>query len=142
NRSSATFLSGAKAASGAQPRLGVTMDQVAVRTLGQDTPLPSLELMIEDSSMSCGEGLSCAYRNTLSWQGELSPLPMQNNPQVLFEQLFGDGADAAQRAARREQSLSLLDSVSEQLQSLDRKLPAADRARLDQYATDVREIER
>lgn len=142
NRSSATFLSGAKAASGAQPRLGITMDQVAVRTLGQDTPLPSLELMIEDSSMSCGEGLSCAYRNTLSWQGELSPLPMQNNPRVLFEQLFGDGADAAQRAARRAQALSLLDSVSEQLQALDRTLPAADRVRLDQFATDVREIER
>jgi hypothetical protein len=142
NRSSATFLSGAKAASGAQPRLGITMDQVAVRHLGQDTPLPSLELMIEDSSMSCGEGLSCAYRNTLSWQGELAPLPMQNNPQVLFEQLFGDGANAAQRAARRAQSLSLLDSVTEQLQGLNRTLPAADRARLDRFATDVREIER
>jgi hypothetical protein len=142
NRSSATFLSGAKAASGAQPRLGITVDQVAVRTLGQDTPLPSLELMIEDSSMSCGEGLSCAYRNTLSWQGELSPLPMQNNPQVLFEQLFGDGADAAQRAARRAQSLSLLDSVAAQLRSLERSLPAADRVRLDQFSTDVREIER
>jgi hypothetical protein len=142
NRSSASFLSGAKAASGAQPRLGITMDQVAVRTLGQDTPLPSLELMIEDSSMSCGEGLSCAYRNTLSWQGELSPLPMQNNPQVVFDQLFGDGADAAQRAARRAQSLSLLDSVALQLRSLERSLPAADRVRLDQFSTDVREIER
>ncbi|MDR2215350.1 MAG: DUF1552 domain-containing protein [Nevskiaceae bacterium] len=142
NRSSATFLSGAKAASGAQPRLGVTVDQVAVKTLGQDTPLPSLELMTEDSSMSCGEGLSCAYRNTVSWQSDISPLPMQNNPQVLFEQLFGDGADAAQRAARRAQSLSLLDSVAEQLKGLNRTLPAADRARLDRFATDVREIER
>jgi len=142
NRSSATFLSGAKAASGAQPRLGVTVDQVAAKTLGRDTPLPSLELMIEDSSMNCGEGLSCAYRNTLSWQGELAPLPMQNNPQVLFEQLFGDGADPAQRSARRAQSLSLLDSVAEQLRGLDRKLPAVDRQRLDQFVTDVREIER
>ena len=68
NRSSATFLSGARAAAGAQPRLGITMDQVAVKHLGQDTPLPSLELMIEEASLSCGEGLSCAYRNTLSWQ--------------------------------------------------------------------------
>jgi hypothetical protein len=142
NRSSATFLSGAKAASGAQPRLGITMDQVAVKTLGQDTPLPSLEVMTEDSSMNCGEGLSCAYRNTLSWQSELSPLPMQNNPQALFEQLFGDGADATQRAARRAQSLSLLDSVAEQLQALNRRLPTADRTRLDRFATDVREIER
>ena len=142
NRSSATFLSGAKAASGAQPRLGITMDQVAVKTLGQDTPLPSLELMTEDSSLSCGEGLSCAYRNTLAWQAELSPLPMQSNPQAVFEQLFGDGANDAQRAARRDQALSLLDSVSEQVQGLNRTLPAADRQRLDRYLTDVREIER
>jgi hypothetical protein len=142
NRSSATYLSGAKAASGAQPRLGITVDQVAVRHLGQDTPLPSLELMIEDASLACGEGLSCAYRNTLSWQGELSPLPMQNNPQALFEQLFGDGADDAQRAARRAQALSLLDSVSGQIRDLDRSLPAADRERMDRFLTDVREIER
>jgi hypothetical protein len=142
NRSSAAFLSGAKAASGAQPRLGITMDQVAVKHLGQGTPLPSLELMIEEASLSCGEGLSCAYRNTLSWQGETSPLPTQNNPQVLFEQLFGDGANDAQRAARRAQALSLLDSVTDQIRGLDRTLPAADRERLDRFVTDVREIER
>jgi hypothetical protein len=142
NRSCATFLSGAKAASGALPKLGITVDQVAVKYLGQDTPLPSLELMIEDASLSCGEGLSCAYRNTLSWQNELSPLPMQNNPQALFEQLFGDGANDAQRSARRAQALSLLDSVTEQIGGLNRKLPAADRDRLDRFVTDVREIER
>ncbi|MEO6080273.1 MAG: DUF1552 domain-containing protein [Steroidobacteraceae bacterium] len=142
NRSIAAFLSGAKAVAGAQPKLGITVDQVAVKHLGQGTPLPSLELMIEDASLSCGEGLSCAYRNTLSWQGELSPLPMQNNPQALFEQLFGDGADAAQRSARRTQALSLLDSVTHQIKDLDRKLPAADRERMDRYVTDVREIER
>jgi hypothetical protein len=142
NRSSAAFLSGARAASGAQPRLGITMDQVAVRHLGQDTPLPSLELMIEEASLSCGEGLSCAYRNTLSWQGDTAPLPTQNNPQVLFEQLFGDGANDAQRAARRSQALSLLDSVTDQIRGLDRALPAADRERLDRFVTDVREIER
>jgi hypothetical protein len=142
NRSCATFLSGQKAASGAQPRLGITVDQVAVKYLGQDTPLPSLELMIEDASMSCGEGLSCAYRNTLSWQSEVSPLPMQNNPQVLFEQLFGDGANDAQRTARRTQALSLLDSVTDQIRGLDRTLPAVDRERMERFVTDVREIER
>ena len=142
NRSSASYLSGAKALSGAQPPLGVTVDQVAARHLGQDTPLPSLELMIEEASLSCGEGLSCAYRNTISWQNDISPLPMQNNPQVVFEQLFGDGATPEQRDARRTQSLSLLDSVTDQISSLDRKLPAADRARLDNFLTDVREIER
>lgn len=142
NRSSATYLSGAKAQSGAQPRLGITVDQIVARYLGQDTPLPSLELMIEDSSLSCGDGLSCAYRNTIAWRDDISPLPMQNNPQVVFEQLFGDGATDAQRTARRTQSLSLLDSVTDQINQLDKALPAADRARLDNYLTDIREIER
>jgi hypothetical protein len=142
NRSSSTYLSGAFAQSGATPTLGVTVDQIAARALGQDTPLPSLELMIDDASLNCGEGLSCAYRNTISWQNETAPLPMQNNPQVVFEQLFGDGATPEQRGARRSQSLSLLDSVTEQIGSLDRKLPASDRARLDNFLTDVREIER
>ena len=142
NRSTAAFLSGAKAEFGAQPYLGVTVDQVAAQHLGQDTPLPSLELMIEEASVSCGDGLSCAYRNTMSWQGEISPLPMQNNPAVIFEHLFGDGANAEQRAARRDQSISLLDSVTNQITSLDKQLSTADRARLDQYLTDIREIER
>ena len=142
NRSSASYLSGCKAETGAIPKLGVTVDQVAAQYMGQDTPLPSLELSIENSSLSCGEGLSCAYRNTISWQNELSPLPMQNNPQVVFEQLFGDGATDEQRAARRAQSLSLLDSVTDQLHRLNRSLPAADKVRLESFLTDVREIER
>lgn len=142
NRSAATFLSGAKPQGGAMPMLGVTVDQIVARELHQDTPLPSLELTIEESTLSCGEGLSCAYRNTISWQSDASPLPMQNNPQVVFEQLFGDGATPELREARRRQSLSLLDAVSDQLTSLDKSLPAGDRARLDQYLTDIREIER
>lgn len=142
NRSSASYLTGAEAQIGSQARLGVSIDQIAVRHVGQDTPLPSLELMIESTSLSCGEGLSCAYRNTLSWQDEVTPLPMQNNPQVVFEQLFGDGANDAQRQARRNQSLSLLDSVGEQISDLSRSLPASDRVRLDGYLSDVREIER
>lgn len=142
NRSSATYLSGAKAMNGAQAHLGITMDQVAVNHIGQDTPLPSMELTIEEGSLSCGEGLSCAYRNTISWQDATAPLPMQNNPQVVFEQLFGDGATEAQRLARREQSISLLDSVSEQMKALEKTLPAGDRVRLDGYLSDIREIER
>jgi hypothetical protein len=98
--------------------------------------------MIEGPSGSCGDGLSCSYRDTISWQGPTSPLPMQNNPQVVFERLFGDGNTPDERRLRREQSLSLLDSVVEEASALQRKLPAADRERLDQYLTDVREIER
>jgi hypothetical protein len=141
-RSSAVFLCGAHPGTGAQAHLGITVDQLAAQKIGQDTPLPSIELCIEDGSLSCGEGLSCAYRNTISWQSPTSPLPMENNPQVVFERLFGDGSTDAERRARREQSASLLDSVMSDVASLRKQLPAADRARLNQYLDDVREIER
>jgi hypothetical protein len=142
NRSSAVFLSGAMAASGAEARLGITVDQVIANERGQDTPLPSLEMMINQGSLSCGDGLSCAYRNTLAWQNPTSPLPMERNPQVVFERLFGDGSTDEERDARRAQALSLLDAASAQVRSLERSLPADDRARLDRFLTDVREIER
>jgi hypothetical protein len=142
NRSAAAFLSGAFAKTGARPELGVTMDQLVARKIGQDTPLPSLELMIEEASVNCGDGLSCAYRDTIAWQGAHEPLPMQHNPQVVFERLFGDGNTASERTLRRRQSLSLLDSVVGEAAALQRRLPATDRTRLDQYLTDVREIER
>ena len=141
NRSAATFLSGAHAEAGPRAHLGVTVDQFAAQHIGQETPLPSLEMMIEDSSLSCGD-LSCAYRDTISWQGPTSPLPMQNNPQVVFERLFGDGSTDAERRARREQSVSLLDSVLGEASTLQRRLPAGDRSRVDQYLNDVHEIER
>ena len=142
NRSAAAYLSGAFAETGAQPSLGITVDQIAAQKIGQDTPLPSLELTIEEPSLNCGDGLSCSYRDTISWQGSHAPLPMQNNPQVVFERLFGDGNTAEQRKTRRAQSISLLDSVVGEAASLQRKLPASDRTRLDQYLSDVREIER
>src|SRR6185503_8681981 len=113
NRSAAAYLSAAFAKPGAKASLGITVDQLAARAIGQDTPLPSLELMIEEPSVNCGDGLSCSYRDTISWQGPSSPLPVQKNPQVVVE------------AA-----------------SLQKKLPANDRTRLDQYLEDVREIER
>jgi hypothetical protein len=142
NRSAAAYLSATFAKTGAKPDLGITVDQIVAKKIGQETPLPSLELMIEDASVNCGDGLSCAYRDTISWQGPHSPLPMENNPQVVFERLFGDGNTAEQRNLRRRQSLSLLDSVTGEAASLQRSLPASDRARLDAYLTDVREIER
>jgi hypothetical protein len=141
-RSSAVFLTGAKPGTGAEAELGASLDQVAARHIGQDAPLPSLELSIEDGSLSCGAGLSCAYRNTISWQGPKSPLPMENNPQVVFERLFGDGSTAEERAARRFEARSLLDSITSEVASLQRMLPGTDRVRLDRYLTDVREVER
>jgi hypothetical protein len=142
NRSAATLLSGAHAEAGPKPHLGITMDQYAAQHIGQDTPLPSLELMIEEATLSCGDGLSCAYRDTISWQNATSPLPMENNPQVVFEKLFGDGNTDAERRARRQQAVSLLDSVVGEVSSLQKKLPAVDRSRLDQYLGDIREVER
>ena len=141
-RSAAAFLSGAQARAGTQAYLGITLDQLAAQKIGQDTAMPSLEIGIEEASLSCGDGLSCAYRDTISWQGPTSPLPMQNNPQVIFERLFGDGSTDAERQARRGQSLSLLDSVMGEASSLNKVLPAEDRRRVDQYLSDAREIER
>lgn len=139
-RSSAVFLSGAPAQFGSQAYLGVTMDQVAARKIGQDTILPSMELAIQEGSTSAGT--TSAYSNTISWQGPTSPLPMQNNPQVVFERLFGDGSTDAERRARRAQSLSLLDSVLEDVAALNRDIAAPDRALVERYLEDVREIER
>ena len=100
-----------------------------------------IEMTIEGSTLSC-DGLSCAYRNTISWQNETTPLPMQNSPQVVFERLFGDGSTDAERKSRRSLSVSLLDSVVGEVDGVKKNLPAADRSRLDQYLNDVREIER
>jgi hypothetical protein len=139
-RSSAVFLSGAPAQFGDQAYLGITMDQVAAQKIGQDTILPSLEMSIEAGSPSAGT--TSAYSNTISWQGPTSPLPMQNNPQVVFEQLFGEGATEEDRRKRREQSLGLLDYVLGEVATLRNELPAHDRIRMEQYLDDVREIER
>ncbi len=141
-RSAAVFLSGAHPEKGVEAHVGKTVDQVAAEKIGQDTPLPSLELSIEDVSLSCGAGLACAYMNTLAWKTATTPLPMENNPQVVFERLFGDGRNNSERNSRRDQSSSILDSVKDEVAALNKKLPAADRTRLTEYLDDVREIER
>jgi hypothetical protein len=140
-RSAAVYLSGAHPAKDAI-RVGTTIDQIAAAQIGQDTPLPSMELSVEEVALSCGSGYACAYSNTISWKTPEIPLPMENNPQVIFEKLFGDGSTNADRAARKQLSRSLLDSVMEQVGSLKQELPAADRTRLSDYLDDVREIER
>ena len=139
--SSAVFLSGARMHKNTN-QLGTTVDQVAAKHIGRESLLPSLEIGIESPSNSCGEGWSCAYRDTLSWLDEHTPLPVERNPQVLFERLFGTGASDEARASNRAESRSILDAVTEQTARLNRGLPAADQRRLDQYLTDVREIER
>jgi hypothetical protein len=141
-RAAAVFLSGAHPVKGDRAYVGPSVDQVAAAQIGQDTPMPSIELSIEPVGLNCDANFTCAYRNTLSWKSATLPLPMENNPQVVFERLFGDGGTDAQRSERRAQARSLLDSVREQVRSLNRTLPAADQARLTQYLEEVREIER
>jgi hypothetical protein len=104
-----------------------------------------MQLAVEDpgaNSSNCGEGYSCTYTNTISWSSPTQPLPMELNPQVVFERMFGDGSTAEQRAARRKRDASILDSLTGSLSRMRPKVSAADRARLDDYTTNVREIER
>jgi hypothetical protein len=141
-RAAAVFLSGAHPVKGDRAFVGPTVDQLAAQHLGQDTPLPSVELSLEELGLNCDANFTCAYRNTLSWKTATLPLPMENNPQVAFERLFGDGSTDAERAARRAEARSLLDSVIEQVATLRADLPAADRSRLADYLDEVREVER
>jgi hypothetical protein len=141
-RAAAVFLTGAIPERGARAHLGVSADQVIAQHIGQDTPLPSLELSIEESVLACEAAFSCAYRNSISWKSPTDPLPMQNNPRLVFEKLFGDGSSGSERRARRQESRSLLDSVMGQVATLQKDLPPGDRRRLTQYLDDVREVER
>ena len=140
-RSAALFLSGAPPQKNAV-RVGQTVDQIAAAAIGQETILPSIELAIEDVSLSCGAGYGCAYFNTISWKTPTVPLPMENSPQVVFEKLFGDGGTAEQRLKRKREDRSILDSVRQQTSDLMKGLPSTDRVRLDGYLDDIREIER
>jgi hypothetical protein len=134
-----------------------TIDQLIAQKIGQDNLMPSLQLACEDpnsSSSNCGEGYSCSYTNSISWVGlpgsglpgdnipRTSPLPMELNPQVVFERLFGSGATPAQRAQRLNQSRSILDSVRGELAGLKSSLGNSDRRTVDQYTDEIREIER
>ena len=142
-RAAAVFLSGAHPVKKNEAHVGITIDQVAAKHVGQDTPLPSIEMSMEPLNLTCGDaGFTCAYRNTLSWASAALPLPMENNPQIVFERLFGDGSTDAQRQERRQQSRSLLDSILREVPSLQKDLPASDRRRLNDYLEEVREIER
>jgi hypothetical protein len=125
-RSSRCWLTCVPLTEGASP---TSADQVAAARIGQETPLPSLELALES-------GESISYRTPTT------PMPMEVNPRIVFERLFGDGSTPEERAARQRQYASLLDAVAAQVPPLQRSLPAADRERLDRYLTDIRELER
>jgi len=140
-RSAAVYLSGAHPEKGSI-RVGTTVDQVAAQHIGKDTPLPSIELAIEDVGLNCGSGYGCAYVNTIAWRTPTLPLPMENSPQVVFEKLFGDGSNSAQRLRRKEEDSSILDAITHKVGRLQSGLGAEDRNRMSEYLDDVREIER
>ena len=145
-RATATWLNGVhpRETEGADVRAGKTADQIAADQLGRTTPLGSLELAIDQDFLvgSCDNGYSCIYMNTIAWRDETTPLPMQNNPRVVFERLFGDGGSTADRQSEFKKDRSILDAISSDLARLQREIGAGDQARVAQYLDAVRAIER
>ncbi len=145
SRATGAFLSGchAKRTQGADLFLGVTADQIAARSLGKDNLLPSLELGIDDRKAAplCDEGYTCAYSNTLSWSSANTPLPVENDPRLVFERLFGEGGDARQRGNRLRENRSILDSVTGEMKQLQGTLGTPDKQRVDQYFDAIRQVE-
>jgi hypothetical protein len=145
--SNSTYLSGAlaKDTRSADVEAGTTIDQMIAREIGQDTALPSLELAIEDNSNMvgiCDGTSSCTYLDAMSWRSPTTPLPMQINPRVVFERMFGDGGTAEERVARVRADKSLLDAVVGSATKLKHEVGGPDRARIDDYLTNLREVER
>jgi hypothetical protein len=144
---STRFLTGTiPARSESDLQAAVSVDQLVARELGKQTQLGSLELALDQSDVfgSCDIGFSCQYTSTIAWRDAHTPLPMETNPRVVFERLFGDTGttDPAVRLKRIRKDQSLLDSVSDRVSELNRKVDVSDRAKLDQYLDAVRDVER
>ena len=121
---------------------GTTADQLAARHLGKATPLPSLELTGEGGNATCGQGATgCGFGSTTAFRTPFQPLPMEDNPRKVFYQLFGQGDTTTERKEILSETDSLLDYVREQGAALNRRIGAADRARVSDYLDSVREIE-
>jgi len=147
-REGATWLTGVhpRKTEGAGIRAGISADQIAANELGKITQLGSLELGLESPSLAggCDSGYSCAYTNTLSWRSPTTPLPVEVNPRMVFERLFGDGdsTDPAARLAVIEEQRSILDYVAGSIDRLETKLGKSDRTKLSEYLEAIRDIER
>jgi hypothetical protein len=135
-----------KKTEGADLASGVSMDQLVAKQYGEHTQIPSLELGLEPPSLvgSCDTGYSCAYTNTLAWSNASTPLPVTVNPREVFERLFGDGdsLDAASRLAQLKRQASILDFVADDAKRMSASMGASDKAKLDEYMTSVRDIEK
>jgi hypothetical protein len=145
-RSSAVFLtqSHPKQTEGNDVHAGISLDQLYASKFGQDTPIPSMQLSIEnvDQAGGCTYGYSCIYTDTISWSAPDKPLPMVRDPRVVFDQLFGVGATPEERVANRRADRSILDFITARIGQVRRELGASDQARLGDYLENIREIER
>lgn len=144
--SNAAFLSAAKAkwTESTDYHLGVTVDQVAAKQIGQETQLPSLEMAMDllKTVGQCDNGFACVYQNNLSWSSPTTPLPAEAHPRIVFERLFGEGGTSAERRAALRRKASLLDFVNDDISRLQGKLGGADRVKVGEYLDTVREVER
>ena len=144
--SNASFLSCARAkhTESTDYFLGTTVDQMAAQQLGRETQLPSLELAMDmmQTVGQCDNGYACVYQNNLSWSSPTTPLPAEAHPRIVFEMLFGEGGDKAQRQAALRKRASLLDFVKDDISRLQRELGAVDRERVGHYLESVRDVER
>jgi Protein of unknown function (DUF1552) len=144
---SSGWLSGAipKRTEGEDYGVGETIDQVLAKQIGQDSPFPSLEFATEDFTGyvgGCAPGYSCAYMNTISWATATTPLPMEINPRIAFERLFGDGGSDEQRKRAAREDSSILDAITAEARLLETHLGVHDKTRVNDYLDNVREIER
>ncbi len=144
-RTSAVFLTQAhpRQTEGSDVEVATSFDQLYVQRFGQDTPIPSLQLSIEnvDQAGGCAYGYACVYTDTISWSSPSQPLPMIRDPRAVFEQLFGAGGTPEQRAERLTTDRSILDWVMGEMSAVRRQLNPEDMRRLDQYAHNIRELE-
>jgi hypothetical protein len=145
-RSSAVFLTQMHPhqTQGSDVKVGTSLDQFYAQRFGQETPIPSMQLCIEnvDQAGGCAYGYACVYTDTISWAAPDEPLPMIRDPRTAFDQLFGVGATPEERAASRRADKSILDWITTEVNRLKKDLGPGDRARLSDYLDDVREIER
>ena len=145
-RATATFLTQAhvKQTEGSDVYAGTSFDQIYAQKFGQDNPIPSMQLCIENINQAggCAYGYSCVYTDSLSWASATEPLPVVRDPRVAFEQLFGAGATTKERVERRVSNRSVLDWVTGRVAQITKQLDPVDRQRMEQYLDNVREIER
>ena len=144
--SNSAFLSAAKAkrTESTDYYLGTTVDQIAAQQIGQHTQLPSLEMSMDLLSVvgQCDNGYACVYQNNLSWSSPTTPLPAEAHPRIVFETLFGEGGNLAERSAALKRRASLLDSLTEEITRLQNTLGSDDRNKVTQYLESIHEVER